>query len=214
MSAREKIGWLYGLSRSTLWVFFKLFFHLKVRGVENVPDEGPCIVACNHASYLDPPIVGAGIKRRMVRFMARDTLYRTPFAQSFLTKVHTVPIDRTRGDVGALRRALKALAAGGVLGLFPEGTRTPDGNLQKAKGGIGFLIAKARVPVVPAYVEGSFQALPKDAKRLRFSRLTLTIGPPILPEEWQAMGADRSSYDRIGELVMARIAALKESSGS
>ena len=146
---------------------------------------------------------------RVVRFLARDTLLSTRLGRWFMTGVQCVPIDRTRGDVGAMRKALQVLKDGQVLGLFPEGTRSPDGQLKEAKGGIGFLISKAHVPVVPAYVDGSFAAFPKGAQRVRRGKVRVFIGKPIMPDEIDALGEGREGYEKVGQLVMSRIAALK-----
>lgn len=183
----------------------------QIHNPENVPSVGGCIIASNHVSYLDPPAVAVGIKHRVVHFMARDTLFSTPFSNWFLTHVEVMPMDRTRGDVGALRKGISLLKSGKVLGLFPEGTRSLSGEIQTAKGGIGFLISKAGVQVVPAYVDGSFQAFPKGAKRIKRGRVRVYYGKPIETSEFAALGTDRDSYERIGELVMTRIAALKPS---
>jgi 1-acyl-sn-glycerol-3-phosphate acyltransferase len=181
---------------------------MEVHGVENVPASGACIIASNHASYLDPPAIASCV-RRVVRFLGRDTLMRTPFAKWVFRELRVVPIDRTKGDIAALRRGLRVLEEGGVLGLFPEGTRTLDGNLQKAKGGIGFLISKGHAPVVPVYVVGTFDAYPKGAKRAKCSKVRLFYGKPISVAEVEAIGKGREKYGEVAELVMSRIAALR-----
>jgi 1-acyl-sn-glycerol-3-phosphate acyltransferase len=196
---------------SVVRMLLRIWDRYEIHHPENVPAEGGCIIASNHVSYLDPPAVAVGIKHRVVHFMARDTLFSSPLARWFLTGVQVMPMDRTRGDVGALRKGINMLKSGKVLGLFPEGTRSPNGEMQGAKGGIGFLISKSSVPVVPAYVDGSFQAFPKGAKRIGRGRVRVYYGKPIEPSEFAALGTDRDSFDRIGELVMSRIAALKPS---
>ena len=92
-------------------------------------------------------------------------------------------IDRDRGDLGAMKTAIKRLKEGDVVGIFPEGTRSPDGTIQEAKGGIAFLLAKAAVPVVPMYIAGTFQAFPKGAKKFAPSRITVNVGKPIPTEK-------------------------------
>lgn len=119
-----------------------------------------------------------------------------------------IPIDRTKGDLAALRSALSGLKGGKVVALFPEGTRSLDGNLQEPKGGIGFLIAKARVPVVPVYVAGSYQALPKGRKWIKPKRVRVYFGEPIQPVEF-VQGPGKPDYEAIVALVMSRIAELK-----
>jgi 1-acyl-sn-glycerol-3-phosphate acyltransferase len=201
----------YWLVCIVIRLLLRIWDRFEIHNPENVPAVGGCIIASNHVSYLDPPAVAVGIKHRVVHFMARDTLFSTPLARWLLTGVQVLPMDRTRGDVGALRKGINLLKSGKVLGLFPEGTRSPNGEMQSAKGGIGFLISKASVRVVPAYVDGSFQAFPKGAKRIKRGRVRVFYGKPIEPSEFAALGTDRDSYERIGELVMRRIAALKPS---
>ena len=210
MRQREET-FFYWLVCTVVRIFLRIWDRFESHTPENVPAVGGCIIASNHVSYLDPPAVAVGIKHRVVHFMARDTLFSTPLARWFFNGVQVMPMDRTKGDVGALRKGLNLLKSGKVLGLFPEGTRSPSGELQEAKGGIGFLISKAEVRVVPAYVDGSFQAFPKGAKRIGRGRVRVFYGKPIEPAEFAALGTDRDSYRRIGELVMSRIAALKPS---
>lgn len=200
---------LYQLSRRLLKLGLLLYNRLEVHGSEHVPAEGGCIVAANHVSYLDPPIVGSAIRNRVVRFMARDTLFRHPMAGRLLLRVAAVPLSRERGDVGALRKAIQVLKGGSCLGLFPEGTRSPDGMLREAKGGVGFLIAKAGVPVVPACIVGSHRAFPRHAVWIRPWKVRIFFGPAISPAEFAALGSGRESYEQIGRLVMDRIRALQ-----
>ena len=206
---RSESTFFYWLVCTVVRLMLRVWNRFQIHNPENVPSVGGCIIASNHVSYLDPPAVAVGIKHRVVHFMARDTLFVKPLAGWFLTHVEVMPMDRTRGDVGALRKGIGLLKSGKVLGLFPEGTRSPNGEIQKAKGGIGFLISKAGVQVVPAYVDGSFHAFPKGAKRVKRGRVRVFYGKPIEPSEFAALGTERDSYDRIGELVMSRIAALK-----
>lgn len=206
--------WPYFVGRVVLRVFLRMWERFEVHGAEYVPAEGPCIIASNHVSFLDPPAIGCAIPHRVVHFLARDTLFRGVVRKWFFTKVGCVPIDRTRGDVGALRRSLAVLKEGRVLALFPEGTRSPDGQLRPAKRGIGFLVSKAEVPVVPAYVDGSFYALPKGARRIRRGRMRVFLGRAITPEEINAIGKSSRPYEEISALIMTRIAQLKDAAAS
>lgn len=213
MSVGEPYGGVYRLARFVLRIGLELFFRFEAFGAEHLPAEGGCIVASNHASYLDSCMVGCGLRQRVVRFLARDTLPKSRLGAWLFRNLLVVLIDRTRGDIAGLRRALDVLSAGGVLGVFPEGTRTLDGNLQPAKGGIGFLIAKAGVPVVPVFVDGTYHVLPKARKWPRPGKVRVFYGKPILPEELQSFGKDRQSYEQVGQLVMSRIAELRRQVG-
>lgn len=200
---------VYRLCIFCLKFWLVLWCRYKTRGERQVPVQGGCILVSNHASFLDPPLVGCAFNHRFVRFMARDTLFKNPFSRWWAIRVGVVMLDRTKGDIGAMKAALKVLKDGGILCLFPEGTRTRDGRLQAAKGGIGFLIAKAQVPVVPVYVDGSFQAFPRGARVIRPHRITVHYGAPLHPETWAGLAGSKQSYEQIADLVMKRIAVLE-----
>ena len=208
MIPAERKAYWYRLARSSLHVGLACWNRLGIHGRSNVPVEGGCVVASNHASFLDPPIIAAGARHRAVHFMARDTLFKG-FLAWMLPRVCVIPLSRERGDVAALRKSIELLKKGYCVGLFPEGTRTTTGDLQPAKGGIGFLLAKAHVPVVPAYISGSYDAYPKGASRIRPSKINVYFGPPITAAEIAVLGSDRAAYEKVGALVMSRIAALK-----
>ncbi len=205
----------YGLGRILFYVLARLCFRLRVSGAEKIPRQGPCIIAANHASYLDPPFLGCGVKHRKLHYIARSTLFRNPVLVFLFRKWGVVALDRERGgDVGALRQALRLLKEGHVLALFPEGTRTPDGTIRDAKPGVGFLVTKAGVPVIPAYIEGTFRCLPKGRKFPRLGRVSVYFGEPIVPEEIAACArsADgRADFGAVSKLVMDRIRRLAES---
>jgi 1-acyl-sn-glycerol-3-phosphate acyltransferase len=201
---------VYRICRFLLKVWMVLWCRFETRGEEQVPPEGGCILASNHASFLDPPLVGCNLSHRFIRFMGRDTLFRNPLFHWWGSQVGVVMLDRTKGDIGAMKAALGVLKAGGILCLFPEGTRTRDGRLQPAKGGIGFLIAKARVPVVPVYVQGSYQAYPRGARWVRPSKISVYYGAPMQPAEWADLAQSKEGYARIAGLVMDRITALEQ----
>ncbi len=204
---------VYRISRLIMLALLRIWCRYRVHGVENVPESGGCLIVSNHASFLDPPALGCGISTRPVHYMARDTLARNPFIRWLFRKWCVILIDRERGDVGALRSALKLLSSGEVVGLFPEGTRTRDGRLQKAKAGVGFLVAKAGVPVVPAYISGTFRALPRGRRFPARVPVEVFYGQPISVEEIRDSGADKDAFGRISELIMERIARLQPDAG-
>ena len=203
---------LFCFCRRLLLLMFRLFHRWELHGREHVPLTGGCLLAANHVSYLDPPALGCSAMKRVVRFMARDTLFKKGFGHWFMTGVAAIPISRERGDVGALKRCIQLLRQGDCVGIFPEGTRSRDGQLGTAKAGIGFLIIAAAVPVVPAYIDGTYEALPRGASWPKPKKVRVFVGPPIQPEELLKFGKGRESYELVSQLVMDRIKALKPAS--
>lgn len=182
----------------------------RVYGLDNVPKTGGVIIASNHASYLDPPAVGAASRRiRMTHFMARDTLFHNPFLRLLFRHVGVIPLDREKGDMKAMKTAIQLLRDGASVALFPEGTRSLDGKFQPPKPGIGFLVSKGNAPVVPVYVHGSYEAWSKHSGGLKCKPIAVVFGRLITQEEIRNLGEGRESYTKIGELIMSRIAELK-----
>ncbi len=201
---------VYQASTQLFKLFMLLWNRLCVRGVEHIPDQGGVLLASNHASFLDPPAVGAGYRGRPIHFMARDTLWNSKFGTWWMSKVGCIPVSRGTGDLRALKTTIKMLKEGKAVSMFPEGTRTEDGELQEAKGGIGFIIEKSGCIVVPSYIDGTYKAYPKGTGFIKPSKVTITYGKPITQEDFQVLGSGRKAYDAYAALIMQRIADLKE----
>ena len=157
---------LYVILRSLTVILSKLFFRLQAFGRKNVPSEGGFILASNHVSYLDPPVLGAACPR-ILFFMAKEGLFKIPLFGCLIANLNTFPVKTHSGDLRAIRRAIEELKAGRALAVFPEGGRTPNGRLGKPLPGIGLLAVKAAVAIVPAFIKGSNTALPLNAKFIR-----------------------------------------------
>ncbi len=198
----------YGFFHYFVRNIYAMWFRGEVVGTENFPREGPFLIASNHASHLDPPLVGCQVPRQM-RFFARKTLWKNPLVSWWLNQVETIPVERDSGDVGAIKRVLQALKEDRVIVLFPEGTRSPDGRLQKPKAGIGLMACKTGVPVVPCHVFGSYEAFGKGRWFPRFgTAVTIVFGRPIPPHDYDDPAAGKARYETAAQRIMDRIAVL------
>jgi len=192
---------MYRFSRFVLLIILKLFFLFEVKGRENIPKEGGFILAANHVSYLDPIAVGAACPRT-VHFMARDNLFFKPFLKSWLKAVGVIPLKRNAADLSAIKTGLRIVHKAGALALFPEGTRRTKENMYlNPEPGVGFLAAKGGVPVIPAFVSGTYKAMPRQARSLHLTKISVYFGEEIHIERGRP-------YQEISHLIMANIKQL------
>lgn len=200
---------VYHISRVFFLCYLWIFHRYATHGLKHVPREGGCILVSNHASFLDPIAVCCNIWNRHVYFLTRDTLFKqSRFMRWWAIAVGTLPIDRTKGDIRALKGTINLVRHGNMFCLFPEGTRTRDGRLQPVKAGIGFLIEKAGVPVIPVYISGSFEAFSRDTRWIKPRKIAVYFGKPVTPADCAVFKGDPERHQKIADLVMARIAAL------
>lgn len=203
------IGW------SCYRSLFALYFRWHVYNSDRVPRKGPVILAANHASFLDPPLVGSGLKRD-INYLARKSLFRYPVLGWILRAVNAVPVDRDGGGAAGhgLKVILNRLRDGGAIILFPESTRSKDGNLQPAHSGIGLIIIKSDAPVVPVRVFGTYEAWGRNTRFPRPWPVAVKYGRPILFEELRAEAQTCSKarlkeiYQQTANELMAAIAKL------
>ncbi|MBL9194604.1 MAG: 1-acyl-sn-glycerol-3-phosphate acyltransferase [Opitutaceae bacterium] len=201
---------LYGIFHYLALTIYDICFRGEVAGLENIPKRGAFIVACNHASHLDPPIIGSLVPRQMA-FFARKTLWKPGIASWWLDGVGTIPVDRDGGsDVTAIRRVLQTLNSGKALILFPEGTRSPDGNLQSAKPGVGLIACKTQAPVLPVRIFNSHEAFGRKGGLRLGTRVSVTFGPVLPPAVYDPPGAGRDRYQKTSERIMLAISQLSE----
>lgn len=147
---------MYFFLRSVARAFVAASFRLEVRGQENMPTEGPCIIAANHIHALDPLPIAIAVNRQ-IHFMAKEEMFGWPVVGWLARRAGVFPVKRGQADVQAIRQALKLLSAGEVLGIFPEGTRSKTGEMQEAFAGVPVLAARARATVVPVGIAGSYR---------------------------------------------------------
>ncbi len=205
----------------TYWFFIQLArliaracFSLEVVGRENLPPEGSggYLLAMNHQSYLDPPIVALAAQPHPIHFLARKTLLEWPVMGKIFPRLNVVPIDQERPDMSALKNVIRLLRAGQTTIVFPEGARTLDGDFQPAQPGIGLIIAKSMVPVVPMRVFGAFEAMPRGGSKIHLVPIKVKIGRPLTfsaADLDRGQGDARALYQRLSERVMEAIKAIE-----
>jgi len=175
-------GLWYRLCKYIVRVLVSITFRVRYSGCENVPRSGGVLVVSNHQSHLDPPLVGAGFPRQMT-FLARVTLFRfSPFGW-LISSVGAIPINRDGFALSGIRATLEALRRGEALLVFPEGTRSRDGNLGVFKPGLTLVARRAKVPILPVAVEGAYRAWPRSESVPRPYAVHVHYGPPITPEQ-------------------------------
>ncbi len=196
----------YLLGSSLSLAVGRAFFDYRVVGAENIIEKGPAILAANHASFLDPPLAGVA-SRRAIHYLARKSLLDWPVLGPILPELNVIPVDQKNAERSALMGLIRVIRAGGAALIFPEGSRTPDGNLQPAQPGIGLIVAKTGAPVVPMRIFGSFEAFPRDRWWPRRVPVTVVVGPALhfAPEEC----SDRAAYQKISHRIMDAVADLK-----
>jgi 1-acyl-sn-glycerol-3-phosphate acyltransferase len=199
----------YTLSKITS----RLFFSFRVVHLGRMIEEGPLILASNHQSYFDPPLVGI-CSRRGVYYLARKTLLQIPLLGKLLPHINVILVDRDGNDMSALKTVIRTVKSGNGVVLFPEGTRSPDGTLQKGKAGIGLVIAKTGAPVQPMRIFGSHEAFPKGSGKITACPITVVVGEPIrfTSQELDPAscgGDERALYQHLSDRVMEAIAELQ-----
>ncbi len=199
----------YFLIVSLTRAIMKSCFNVRVINREKLFEDGPAIFVANHQSFLDPPTIGQLFEEE-THFLARKTLYDSAFLNFIFPKSHVLPIDQERPDPGSILRVLRTVKDGGRILIFPEGSRSPDGEIHDAMPGIGLILGRLTgVPVIPIRIEGAYECLPIHSKRLRTDvPITVSIGDPIPFTEQELKTRSREGQRAIGKKVMDAIRAL------
>lgn len=209
-----RMGLSYWIAATLFRLIYASYFRSRIFYPENVPLTGPVILAANHASFLDPPLIGSSLPRP-INYLARESLFRYPGIGALLRSWNAVPVDRDGGGAKGLKTILDRLLAGGGIILFPEGTRTLDGQFLPARSGIGLTVIKSNAPVVPVRVYGTFEAYGKHVKFPRPHPVTAVFGKPMYFEALRAEAKTCSKprlkeiYQQVADELMAKIADLR-----
>ena len=201
------------------WVIGPLLttvFRPWVKGLENVPRTGPLIVVCNHLSFVDSVFLPLMIDRQMA-FLAKSDYFTGKgikgwFIRFFMTSAGQLPIDRSGGKASeaSLNAGLQVLAEGGVLAIYPEGTRSPDGRMYRGRTGVARMILEAHVPVIPAAVVGTEKVMPLGSNIPKVHRVGVVIGEPLDFSRFEGMETDRFVLRSITDEIIYEMNALSE----
>ena len=191
---------LYAIAKGLIRAIGFVLWRVRSYGTKNVPPAGGLIVACNHISNLDPPLLGAYCPRQ-IRYMAKKELFEIPVLGPLITAVGAYPVDREGSSTSAIKRSVEILREGGCVGIFPEGGRNVHGD-KEARIGVALVASLGKAPVVPAYIHNSAHAG-------RLAQIKVAFGPPLsLPGDRKATREDLAKFT---EDVMDAIRALGKS---
>ena len=158
----------------------KVFFAFEVRNIHHVPAAGPFIITANHFSFMDPPVLQAACPRRII-FMMIEKYYNPIWVRWFFKSMHCIPIrEETPYNIGPLKKGLKVLRQGKVIGIFPEGGISQSGVIRDGRPGTLLLAEKSDAPILPAFISGTYLALPRDAKFFRKAKIKVIFGSPVI----------------------------------
>lgn len=204
---RGWMRWMYWLGWMSFGAAYRTLFGLRLEGMENLITSGPVLIASNHQSFLDPPLIGNLYKDEMV-FFARKTLFKGP-AKWVYPQWNAIPVDQDRPDMSSMKTVIRKLKEGWRVLVFPEGQRTPDGEIGEAAPGVGLIAVKAGVPIQPIRISGADKALPRGSGKIRFERITVTVGKPIIlsAEELKSY-TGKEGYEALTNRIMDAIKAL------
>jgi len=153
----------YSIARAIAWIILKIFWRMKVEGFENIPQSGGLIIASNHVSYLDPAVLVASLNRK-IYFIAKKEVFKNTFVSFILKNLNAFSVDRENVDMLAFKKAINILREEKVLGIFPEGTRSSNGELQELKLGAIKIAMKTGVPILPVGITGTHKIYPRGVK--------------------------------------------------
>jgi long-chain acyl-CoA synthetase len=192
----------------------RILFRILVEGTDRLPASGPLVIAANHASYLDPLAIAASLPSRFVRttYFAgwAGLMFRGPLSRLFSRIANVLPVDPDRTALASIRLAREVLTTGGVLVWFPEGRRSPTGALQALMPGIGALLEESPAPVMPVWIEGTFEAAPAGRLVPRPGRIAIRFGAAATPADLARRGRGENARERVVDGLAQALRELAE----
>lgn len=200
-SAGESNRFLWMAAKILGFFLFKLLFHLEIYGKENIPSSGNFVIAANHSSFLDPPLIGYICPKPIAYFTKQEQLFG--LFGLLITKLGAIPLSKSSMGKSDIRAAITVIKKGKSLLIFPEGTRSRNGKFLSPKPGIGFIVLRTHIPVIPVYIKGTFRAMPPGRNFIRPGKVIIRIGKACYY-------SGNYSYQEIAEDVMRKIIELSK----
>lgn len=196
--------WFWLTCQFLMGCFAAVWFRFRAVGLEHIPPTGGALLLANHASFLDPLLVGLPLQRP-ISFLARDTLFKIPLIGLILRITHVVPLNREGGSAAAIRETVHRVEEGYLVGIFPEGTRSADGRIGRLKPGFAAILRRTELPVLPVGIAGTHRALGRGSWFLKPAPVCVVYGPPLSPETLAQLN-ERGHEKELVELVRSHIA--------
>ncbi len=189
---------MYPFLKTFFWIYFHIFFRVKINGIENIPKEGSSIICSNHLSLYDPLVIGSMVNRK-IYFMAKKELFETAFTKWFFETVGAYPVDRTGTDMSAFKTTVKYLKEGKAVGIFAQGKRMKSGDVDTAKSGAALFSLKGNAKIVPVGISSSYQL---------FSKIYINFGEPLDFTEFKEKKINTENLSIITDIIMSKINSL------
>jgi len=206
------------MERSRIWRLLQIiarvastyFFDIRIYGTRHVPKTGGVLLVSNHQSYLDPVLLAVGLDRPL-SYMAKSELFRNRAFAWLIRSLNAFPVEQGAGDVGAVKETIHRLQEGHVLNIYPEGTRSEDGQMLPIEKGVGLVIRRAKVPVVPAVIDGAYRAWGRSMKFPRAVPVRVMFGPPMdlggLDRDQIIQRVDETLHSMLNDLRAGKVIA-------
>jgi 1-acyl-sn-glycerol-3-phosphate acyltransferase len=205
----DPLNAFYRSLQMTLRLLVPVYLRFRARGLENVPKSGPALFLVNHQSFLDPVLVAIHVARP-VRFLARDTLYRGPVSRALLNLCCAIPLSRDSASSTTIRQAVSRLQQGFFVGIFPEGTRSTDGQIGPLKPGFIALVRRTEAPIIPVGLAGTGDAFPRGAWFVRPKTCRIVYGTPLRPDVLSKLKGHGSEQELVETVREAMIRCYDE----
>lgn len=197
----------YEVMRVFTLLLLMVFFRFRWRGAKNLPRTGPVLIVANHQSYIDPPLVGCALGQRQFDYLARAGLFQSKWLGPLITALHSVPVKENGGDPASIKEIIRRLEQGRIVLIFPEGTRTMNGDIGEFKRGVALILRKSACPVLPVGIAGAYEAWPRGGRPKLFRKVALQVGNPIPHDELLADGVGAALLRLRDEVGALRVVA-------